>query len=50
MSTPDAGKTPHAPDEDQPHGGAHSGEDQQAASGQTPGTPGIDEPETTSAQ
>ena len=35
MTTPD-GKTPDAPDVDQPDGGAHSGEDEQEAAGRTP--------------
>lgn len=34
MSTPD-GKTPDAPDVDQPEGGAHGGESEQEASGRT---------------
>jgi hypothetical protein len=49
MTEPDSGKTPHAPDVDQPDGGAHGGESEQTASGRTPDSPGIDEPETTSA-
>jgi hypothetical protein len=49
MTEPLSGKTPGAPDVDQPDGGAHSGESEQAADGKTPDSPGIDEPETTSA-
>jgi hypothetical protein len=49
MTTPDDGKTPSAPDVDQPDGGAQTGGDEQAAAGRTPSSPGIDEPETTSA-
>jgi hypothetical protein len=43
MTTPDDGKTPSAPDVDQPEGG------DPADDGRTPSSPGIDEPETTSA-
>jgi hypothetical protein len=50
MTTPDSGRTPDAPDVDQPDGGSHGGEDDQAAAGRTPDSPGIDEPETTSAE
>lgn len=46
MTTPDDGKTPSAPDVDQPNGGAHTGP---SDDGRTPSSPGIDEPETTSA-
>ena len=35
MTTPD-GKTPSAPDVDQPEGGAHGGESANEASGRTP--------------
>ena len=35
MTNPD-GKTPSAPDVDQPDGGAHGGESEQEASGRTP--------------
>ena len=35
MTAPD-GRTPDAPDVDQPEGGAHDGERQQDASGRTP--------------
>ena len=45
MTQPDNGKTPSAPDADQPDGGAHHGEDEQQASGRTPDSPGIDEPD-----
>lgn len=38
MTTPD-GKTPSAPDVDQPEGGGHGGEDEQQASGRSPGAP-----------
>ena len=38
MTTPD-GKTPSAPDVDQPQGGAHAGEGEQDASGRTPSAP-----------
>ena len=38
MTTPD-GKTPSAPDVDQPDGGAHGGESEQEASGRTPSAP-----------
>lgn len=37
MTTPD-GKTPSAPDVDQPEGGSHSGESEAQASGRTPET------------
>ncbi|MCA1710307.1 MAG: hypothetical protein LC789_01175 [Actinobacteria bacterium] len=47
MTEPDSGKTPSAPDVDQPDGGAHTGEGEQAAAGRTPDSPRIDEPETT---
>lgn len=35
MTAPD-GRTPDAPDVDQPDGGAHGGESEQEASGRTP--------------
>jgi len=50
MTAPDSGKTPSAPDVDQPAGGDHSGHDEPATSGRTPDSPGIDEPETTGAE
>lgn len=45
MTTPDAGRTPDAPDVDQPEDGTHRGEDQQSADGRTPSSPGVDEPD-----
>jgi hypothetical protein len=45
MSTPDTGRTPDAPDVDQPDDGTHGGEDQQSADGRTPSSPGVDEPD-----
>lgn len=45
MTDPRTGKTPSAPDVDQPDGGPHAGEDDQQASGRTPSTPGVDEPD-----
>lgn len=50
MTTPEDGRTPSAPDGDEPEGATHHGENEQAASGRTPRSPGIDEPETTSAE
>jgi hypothetical protein len=44
MTNPD-GKTPSAPDVDQPDGGAHAGEGEQEASGRGPGAPDVDEPD-----
>jgi hypothetical protein len=38
VTEPD-GKTPSAPDVDQPEGGAHGGESEQSAAGRTPETP-----------
>ncbi len=38
MTNPD-GKTPSAPDVDQPDGGAHGGESDQEATGRTPSAP-----------
>ena len=38
MTQPD-GRTPDAPDVDQPDGGAHGGESDQGASGRTPAAP-----------
>jgi hypothetical protein len=43
MTEPDSGRTPGAPDVDQPDGGAHHGEDEHAADGRTPDSPGVDE-------
>ena len=40
MTTPDDGRTPDAPDVDQPDGGAHDG-----AAGQTPDAPDVDQPD-----
>jgi hypothetical protein len=45
MTSPGDGKTPSAPDVDQPDGGAHGGESESAASGRTPDAPDVDEPE-----
>ena len=46
MSTPADGRTPSAPDVDQPEGGAHGGDEgDAAAAGRTPGAPDVDEPE-----
>ena len=45
MTTPGDGKTPSAPDVDQPEGGAHGGESESAASGRTPDAPDVDQPE-----
>ena len=44
MSTAD-GRTPDAPDVDQPDDGVHVGEPEAQASGRTPGTPDNDEPD-----
>ena len=41
MTTPDDGRTPDAPDVDQPEGGAHAG----AEEGRTPDVPDVDQPE-----
>lgn len=49
MTDPRTGKTPSAPDVDQPDGGPHAGEDDQQASGRTPSTPGVDEPDAGSS-
>ena len=45
MTAPGDGKTPSAPDVDQPDGGAHGGESESAASGRTPDAPDVDQPE-----
>ena len=45
MTEPTHGRTPSAPDVDQPDGGAHTGEDEHSADGRTPSSPGIDEPD-----
>jgi hypothetical protein len=46
VSAPGNGKTPDAPDVDQPEGGAHAGgEDDATAAGRTPDAPDVDEPE-----
>lgn len=44
MTAPD-GTTPSAPDVDQPDGGTHGGEQQEAASGRTPSVPDADQPD-----
>jgi len=44
MTSPD-GKTPSAPDVDQPDGGAHVGEDEAQASGRTADAPDVDQPD-----
>ena len=44
MTNPD-GKTPSAPDVDQPDGGDHSGETEVGASGRTAGAPDVDQPD-----
>ena len=44
MTSPD-GKTPSAPDVDQPEGGAHGGEREAEASGRTTGAPHVDQPD-----
>ena len=44
MTSPD-GKTPSAPDVDQPDDGAHGGELEAQASGRTAGAPDVDEPD-----
>ena len=44
MTNPD-GKTPSAPDVDQPDGGAHDGESESAASGRTVDAPDVDQPD-----
>ena len=44
MTSPD-GKTPDAPDVDQPDGGAHGGDTEQQASGKTPSAPAVDKPD-----
>lgn len=43
MTTPDSGRTPDAPDVDQPQGGAHGDPDDD--SGRTPSTPDVDQPD-----
>ena len=43
MSTPDYGRTPDAPDVDQPDGGAHTGPDDDT--GRTPAAPDVDQPD-----
>ena len=45
MSTPGDGKTPSAPDVDQPDGGGHSGAQDDASAGRTPDAPDVDEPD-----
>ena len=45
MTSPGDGKTPSAPDVDQPEGGGHGGESEAAASGRTSGAPDVDQPE-----
>ena len=48
MSTPDpeaAGRTPDAPDVDQPDGGAHDGSPDPEAAGRTPAAPDVDQPD-----
>ena len=45
MTGPGDGKTPSAPDVDQPDGGGHGGESEAAASGRTSGAPDVDQPE-----
>ena len=44
MTNPD-GKTPSAPDVDQPDGGAHGGELEAQASGRTADAPDVDQPD-----
>lgn len=44
MTTPD-GRTPSAPDVDQPDGGGHGGETEVEASGRTAGAPDVDQPD-----
>jgi hypothetical protein len=44
MTEPD-GRTPDAPDVDQPEGGAHTGETAEQAEGTTPSAPDVDQPE-----
>ena len=44
MTNPD-GKTPSAPDVDQPDGGAHAGESDTNASGRTADAPDVDQPD-----
>lgn len=45
MTEPD-GRTPSAPDVDQPNGGAHSGLDENAPEeGRTPSAPDVDQPD-----
>jgi hypothetical protein len=44
MTNPD-GRTPHAPDVDQPDDGVHGGESEAAASGRTPDAPDVDQPD-----
>ncbi|MDP9465964.1 MAG: hypothetical protein M3P31_01780 [Actinomycetota bacterium] len=44
MTNPD-GKTPSAPDVDQPDGGAHGGESEAQAAGRTAGAPDVDQPD-----
>jgi hypothetical protein len=45
MTSPGDGKTPSAPDVDQPDGGGHGGESEAAASGRTPNARDVDQPE-----
>jgi hypothetical protein len=44
MTSPD-GKTPSAPDVDQPDDGTHAGESEAQATGRTGGAPDVDEPD-----
>lgn len=44
MTNPD-GKTPSAPDVDQPDGGDHGGGTEAEASGRAPGAPDVDQPD-----
>ena len=44
MTNPD-GRTPSAPDVDQPDGGAHAGDTEAEASGRSPGAPDVDQPD-----
>ena len=45
MTSPD-GKTPDAPDVDEPDGGSHTGESEQQGSGRTPDAPDQAEGDT----
>lgn len=45
MTDNPTGRTPSAPDVDQPEGGAHTGETELGASDRSPDAPDVDQPE-----